>query len=80
MNTELPEQLNPAGWSAWGRADPAPKAFYAEFNNSGPGWKPKERVAWSHQLTAKEAEAFTTKKFLAGSDHWDAAAEAAKLP
>jgi len=80
MNTELPEHLNPAGWSAWGRADPTPKAFYAEFNNSGPEWKPKERVVWSHQLTAKEAEAFTAKKFLAGTDHWDAAAEAAKLP
>jgi pectinesterase len=80
MNTELPEQLNPAGWSAWGRNDPTPKAFYAEFNNSGPGWKPNERVAWSHQLTAKEAEAFTAKNFLAGADHWDAAAEAAKLP
>jgi hypothetical protein len=31
-------------------------------------------------LTAKEAEAFTAKNFLAGADHWDAAAEAAKLP
>jgi hypothetical protein len=37
-------------------------------------------VAWSHQLTAKEAEAFTSKKFLAGADHWDTLAEAAKLP
>jgi len=80
MNTELPEQLNAAGWSAWGRTDTTPKAYYAEFNNSGPGWKPKERVAWSQQLTAKEAKAFGAKKFLAGSDHWDAVAEAARLP
>jgi len=80
MNSELPEQLSQAGWSAWGRADPMPKAYYAEFNNSGPGWRPTERVAWSHQLTAKDAEAFTAKKFLAGADHWDADAEAAKLP
>jgi len=80
MNTELPEQLNPAGWSAWGKNDATPKAYYAEFNNAGPGWKPKERAAWSHQLTAQEAQAFTAKKFLAGVDHWDALAEAAKLP
>jgi len=80
MNTELAVRLNPAGWSVWGKNDPTPRAFYAEFNNSGPGWKPKDRVAWSHQLTAKEAEAFSAKNFLAGADHWDAAAEAAKLP
>ena len=80
MNTELPGNLVDDGWSAWGKADATPKAYYAEFNNSGPGWRPTKRVAWSHQLTAKEAEAFGVKKFLAGPDHWDAAAEAAKLP
>jgi pectinesterase len=80
MNTELPEQLNAAGWSAWGRTDPTPKAYYAEFNNSGPGWKPKERVAWSHQLTAAQAIAFGAKRFLAGTDDWDAVAVAAKMP
>jgi pectinesterase len=80
MNTELPGDLVDEGWSAWGKADPVPRAFYAEFNNSGPGWRPKERVEWSHQLTAQEAEAFGAKKFLAGADHWDAVAEAAKLP
>jgi len=80
MNTELPEDLNPAGWSAWGRADETPKAFYAEYNNSGPGFRPKERVAWSHQLTAKEAAAYEPRNFLRGSDKWDPVAEAAKLP
>jgi pectinesterase len=80
MNTELPEDLNPAGWSAWGRGDETPKAFYAEYNNTGPGFRPKGRVAWSHQLTAKEAAAFETRSFLGGTDHWDPVAEAAKLP
>jgi len=80
MHTELPEDLNAAGWSAWGRDDATPQAFYAEYENSGPGWKPKERVAWSHQLTAKDAAAFEPKRFLAGADGWDAEAEAAKLP
>jgi len=80
MHTELPEDLNAAGWSAWGRDDATPQAFYAEYENSGPGWKPKERVGWSHQLTAKEAAAFEPKRFLAGADHWDAEAEAARLP
>ena len=80
MNSELPADLDPAGWSVWGKNDGPPKAFYAEFNNSGPGARPKDRVSWSHQLSAKDAEAFTAKNFLRGADHWDAVAEAAKLP
>ena len=80
MNTELPANLNPEGWSIWNKSDPTPKAFYAEYNNSGPGWLPKQRVAWSHQLTSKEAEAFSAQNFLRGEDQWDPIAEAAKLP
>ena len=80
MNTELPQDLSPAGWSAWSKDDPTPKAFYAEFNNSGPGFRPTQRLSWSHQLTAKEAEAYTPKNFLRGPDNWNPVTEAAKLP
>ena len=84
MNTELPKDLNPAGWSVWSKNDPAPKAFYAEFNNSGPGWQPNARAPWSHQLTAAEAAAYAPQAFLRGGTPdqptWDPIAEAAKLP
>jgi pectinesterase len=80
MDSELSQDVDPAGWSAWGRNDPTPLAFYAEYNNSGPGWRPKERAPWSHQLTAKEAAAFEPRAFLRGDDGWDPVAEAAKLP
>jgi pectinesterase len=81
MNTELPLGLNPEGWSIWHKGDDfPPKAFYAEFHNTGPGASTSARAPWSHQLTAKEAEAFTAPNFLAGSDNWNALAEAAKLP
>jgi len=80
MNTELPSDLKPEGWSAWGKPDAPNNAFYAEYNNSGPGWKPKDRLSWSHQLSEKEAAAFGAANFLKGSDGWDAVAEAAKLP
>jgi pectinesterase len=88
MNTELPADLNPEGWSLWTKADTTTHAFYAEYNNSGPGWKPKERASFSHQLTAKEAEAFAPRDFLAkpsadgrsGAARWDPVAEAARLP
>lgn len=80
MNTELPADLNPAGWSAWGPHDATPTAYYAEFHNSGPGANTSQRVAWSHQLIAKEAAAFEPQTFLRGEDHWNPVAEAAKLP
>lgn len=80
MHSELPADLSPEGWSVWTKNDPTPKAFYAEYQNSGPGARPADRVAWSHQLTAKEAAAFEPNAFLAGDDRWNPVAEAAKLP
>ncbi|MGA9670678.1 MAG: pectinesterase family protein [Terracidiphilus sp.] len=80
INTELSADVIPQGWNAWGKTAGEPLAFYAEFNSTGPGANPSARIAWSHQLTAKEAEQFKTKMFLAGADRWDAEAEATKLP
>ena len=84
MNTELPADLNPAGWSAWNPRDTTtPTAYYAEFHNSGPGANTSQRVSWSHQLNAKEAAAFEPQNFLRGTKsevHWNPVAEAAKLP
>ena len=80
MNSELPAELGDAGWSKWRGSDPTPTAYYAEYNNSGPGWKPTARPDWSHQLTAKEAAAFEPARFLARHDHWNPATDAAKLP
>ena len=81
MHTELPEDLNPEGWSLWSRDDPTqPTAFYADFENSGPGWRPAQFAAWSHALTARQAEAFEPKAFLRGTDAWNPQAEAARMP
>jgi pectinesterase len=80
MNTDLPANLAPGGWSVWGKGDATPLAFYAQYNNGGPGWRPNEFVPWSHTLTAKEAEAFEPRTFLRGTDNWDPIAVAAKLP
>ncbi|WP_263378715.1 pectinesterase family protein [Granulicella paludicola] len=81
MHTELPAQLNPAGYTVWKRGDAEPpQAYYAEYQNSGDGWQPEKRVSWEHMLTAKEAAAFEPRVFLRGSDKWDAVAAAAKLP
>ena len=78
--TELPADLNPAGWNNWSKAANESTAYYAESHSTGPGASPSTRVPWSHQLTSAEAAKFLPAAFLAGSDHWDPIAEAAKLP
>jgi pectinesterase len=81
MNDELPAGLDSAGWSVWNKSDPyPPRAFYAEFENTGPGADSSKRAEWSHQLTAKEAQQYEPRSFLRGSDNWDPIAAAAKLP
>jgi pectinesterase len=79
LNTWLPAELLPQGWSLWGKNPEEPKAYYAEFDSTGLGARPSDRVAWSHQLDAATAAQFHPEIFLAGSDHWDAKSEARKL-
>ena len=80
MNTELPATLDPAGWSFWNRTDTETPAYYAEYKNTGPGSDSTTRASWSHQLTPTEAGTYLPATFLAGPDHWNPIAEAAKLP
>jgi pectinesterase len=80
MNTELPANIVPEGWSTWGKTSGEPQAYYAEFHSTGPGANPAARASWSHQLTAKQAAQYKPRAFLAGIDHWNPEAEAAKLP
>ena len=81
MNTVLPQDLQPAGWSIWHKGDDfPPKAYYAEFHNTGPGASTSARAPWSHQLTAEEAKQYEPANFLRGTDNWNTLTEAAKLP
>ena len=80
INTELPADLNPAGWNNWNNPANEKTAYYAESNSTGPGANPSARVPWSHQLTAAEAKRYLPATFLRGTDNWQPEAEAAKLP
>jgi pectinesterase len=80
LNTELAADVAAAGWSAWDKRTDTERTFYAEYQSRGPGARVAQRVAWSHQLTAAEAKHFEPEIFLAGDDHWNAEAEAKKLP
>ena len=80
INTELPADLNPAGWNNWNNPANEKTAYYAESNSTGPGANLTARVPWSHQLTPAEAKQYLPASFLSGEDHWNPEAEAAKLP
>ncbi len=69
MNTEMPAQIDPAGWREWEHdGKPSlPSSFYAEYGSHGPG----ARLDARKQLSAAEAARFGLKTFLAGDDHWD---------
>jgi len=60
----------PEGWSDWSHnCSAAPDSwcnatFYAEYNNSGPGWAPGRRVPWAHVLGDAEGAAWTVASVL----------------
>jgi pectinesterase len=80
MRTHLPADVAPQGWNNWDNPANEKTAYYAEYRDSGPGARPAERAAWSHQLTTAQARRFEARVFLAGRDHWDPVAAAARLP
>lgn len=80
LDSEMPESLSPQGWSPWSKGVSIQDAYYAERGSTGPGARVQSRLQGSHQLNAAEAAQFMPKRFLAGSDHWNSVAEAARLP
>lgn len=71
INTWMDDHIKPAGWHNWGNPANELTARYAEYNSSGPGAKPGERMDWSKQLTIDEAEQYTVQSMLGGTDQWD---------
>lgn len=70
LNTEMGSHIVPAGWENWKNPENEKTAYFAEFNSTGPGADAKGRVAWSHQLTAKEAKQYTLKTVFAAGEPW----------
>lgn len=72
IDTRISSVINPAGWRAWSGNELT--AFFAEHNSmdlSGQPINVSQRVGWSHQLTAAEAEAYSKENWLGGSDGWN---------
>ena len=75
VNCTMDECVRPQGWQTWPNketgADGSATAFYAEYNSKGAGAQPKQRVAWSKQLTSNMVERFTAAEVLKGYDNWN---------
>ena len=70
MNCELGKHIRPEGWYNWNNPTNENTARYQEYNNSGEGAAPKKRVAWSRQLTKKEAAQVTIENVFKRNDGW----------
>ncbi|HKR10634.1 MAG TPA: pectate lyase [Pyrinomonadaceae bacterium] len=63
----LGSHIRPEGWDNWRDPSREKTASFAEYKSTGPGANPTARVAWSKQLTATEAAAFSRSRFFAGA-------------
>lgn len=64
LRSELGAHIKKEGWHDWNKEDAREQAYYAEYQNFGPGASPETRVSWSHQLTDEEAKIYTKENIL----------------
>ena len=71
IECELGKHIVLAGWHNWGKQSNEETARYMEYKNTGEGANASERVAWSTQLTKKEAEAVTVDAIFGTQSNWN---------
>ena len=69
MNCNLPKEIRPEGWHHW-QKEREQTARYMEYNNHGEGANTKQRVAWSRQLTKKDALLITQQRVFSMKNEW----------
>jgi len=69
MNCTLPAQIRPEGWHHW-QKEREQTARYMEYQNRGEGANAAARVAWSRQLTKKEAQLVTPQRVFSIQNEW----------
>lgn len=69
MNCELPAQIRPEGWHHW-QKEREQTARYLEYQNTGAGANRSQRVAWSRELTKKEAAQITPENVFRQETTW----------
>jgi pectinesterase len=63
----MPKQIAPEGWSNWNNPANEQTVLYAEYKCTGEGASTAKRVAWSKQLTDKEAKEYTLENILSNN-------------
>ena len=71
IECELGKHIVPAGWHNWDKQSNEETARYMEYKNTGEGANVSERVAWSKQLTKKEAETVTVDAIFGTQSNWN---------
>jgi len=66
LHCELGNMISGAGWDNWRNPENEKTAYYAEYKDTGPGYKPAQRVTWSHQLSDDEVKLYTKALVLNG--------------
>lgn len=69
IRCNLGKHILPAGWDHWGKESNKETCYYAEYQSTGPGAAPDQRVPYSHQLSSLDDYDIT--KVLSGTDGWN---------
>lgn len=64
INCWMDKHILNEGWNNWKNPANESTARYAEYNSTGPGANPAQRVKWAKQLSEEEAEKYTLKNIL----------------
>ncbi|MGO4770464.1 pectinesterase family protein [Flavobacterium sp. W22_SRS_FK3] len=64
INTQMSDAIKSAGWNNWGKTVNESTARYSEYNSSGAGAYPNERVKWMKKLTSDQAKVYKVKNVL----------------
>lgn len=70
LNCDLGDHIKPQGWNNWRNPTNELTARFAEYDSTGPGANPGQRVKWARQLSDLEAAEYTVEKILGGEDNW----------
>ncbi|MBP1677758.1 MAG: pectin esterase [Bacteroidetes bacterium] len=65
IQCHIGKHIAPAGWANWDKTSRDKTAYFAEYLCTGEGASVGGRVAWSHQLSARQAKAYSKEKVLA---------------
>lgn len=70
IGCDLGSVVHPEGWHNWDKTSNEQTAYFAEFQNFGPGARTANRVTWAHALTSEASGKYTLDQLLGD---WDPA-------